>query len=153
MFGFTTQATIDRPASEVWSFLTDVDRYPEWMPVDNPRVLSGRPDEPGGRIGMLMNALGRKLDFEAEITEADRDRRIVWRVIRGVPFRGDYIATLEPAGPASTRVTYAGRFRLVGLWRLLQPLVALEMKKGESRELQRVKEMLEAPPARGVAPA
>ena len=82
-------------------------------------------------------------DVEFEVAEAERGRRIVWRALRGAPFRVDVELDLESTGPSSTRATYRSALQLRGLWRLLAPIVALEGRAGQARELQRLKELLE----------
>jgi len=143
MMTFQTQATIARPADEVWAFAADILRHPQWMAVTDARVLSGQGTQVGarGREGMKFGPF--HWDVEFEVAEAERGSRIVWRALRGAPFRVDVELDLESTGPSSTRATYRSALQLRGLWRLLAPIVALEGRAGQARELQRLKELLE----------
>lgn len=146
MMTFQTQATIARPAGEVWAFAADILRHPQWMAVTDARVLSGQGTQKGdrGREGMRFGPF--HWDIELEVAEAERGRRIVWRALRGAPFHLDVELDLESTGPSSTRATYRSALQLQGFWRLLTPIVALEGRAGAARELQRLKELLEAHP-------
>jgi hypothetical protein len=48
---------------------------------------------------------------------------------------------------SESRLSTSGEFRLHGLWRLLQPIVAREVSRGEAGELERLKAILESAPA------
>ena len=54
---------------------------------------------------------------------------------------------LEPLGPERTRAIWSGSLGLRGLWRVIEPLMAAEVKAGEAAELRRLKENLETTPA------
>lgn len=50
---------------------------------------------------------------------------------------------LHAKGSASTTVTAQGEIHLRGLWRLAEPLLAGEVRRGEAAELERLKRILE----------
>jgi uncharacterized protein YndB with AHSA1/START domain len=139
-----TEETIARSAEDVWAYAADIVRHPEWMGVADARVVRGQGGEVGarGRERLLLGPL--RWDVEFEVSEAVRGRRIVWRSTAGAPFQLEVALDLEPAGPTSTRATYGAAIQLRGLWRLLTPLVAMEAKAGPARELQRLKDNVEA---------
>jgi len=98
-----------------------------------------------------MGPLKWELDFV--VTEAVPGRRIAWRTTGGGPFTGDLTLDLEPSGMHSTRATYHGQIKLHGLWRLLSPIIAMEARESEARELRRLQALLEEPaPAAGEGP-
>jgi uncharacterized membrane protein len=144
MIRFSSEATIARPIEDVYAYLVDINRYGEWMPVDNVRMLSGRSDLVGSTLALNMpGPTGRRYEMEFEIAEAS-PRRVVWRVIRGAPIRGHYRVELEPIDGTHTRVVYAGELSLTGLWRLLTPILAREIQSGEAKELGRLWQNLES---------
>ena len=98
-----------------------------------------------GRFRMAKGPITGMLDME--LTELDPDRRIVFRVTHP---RLDWnaVSTLVPADDG-TRLTYAGELRLRGWRRLLEPLVAREVRQGEAGEAVRLKALLEAAPDSG----
>lgn len=151
MISFKTEQTIDRPAREVWSYAADITRHPEWMGVLDARLISGQPTEIGAR-GIERLKLGpRKVDVDLEVSESIPAQRIAWRMAGGSPFRGDVTLDLESLGPDRTRAVWSGSIGLTGWWRLIEPLMAAEVKTGEAAELRRLKERLEATPT--LAPA
>ena len=60
---------------------------------------------------------------------------------------------LEPIAPDRTRAVWSGSLGLTGLWRVLEPLMASEIRTGEAAELERLKRNLEAtdPPVDALA--
>ena len=81
------------------------------------------------------------------MTEAVPDRRIKWSGGRGAPFDLAVTLDLDPVAPNTTSATYTADLTLHGLWRLLSPIVASELKTGPERELRRLKDRVEARPA------
>jgi uncharacterized membrane protein len=146
MIKFETEQTIARSADDVWAYAADILRHPDWMGVTDARILHGQGSEVGarGRERLVLGPFG--WDAEFEVVEAVPGRRIVWRSVAG-PLDGDVALDLAPAGPNATRATYGAAMRMRGVWRLLTPLLAMEGKAGQARELQRLKENVEAEPA------
>jgi uncharacterized membrane protein len=147
MSGSRAEAVIERPAGDVWAYAADIVRHAEWMTVTDPRVVRGDGTQVGARGRERLRFGPFAWDVEFEVVEADPGRRIAWRSLRGAPFDLAVTLDLEEAGGASTRATYTADVRLRGLWRLLSPIVAMEVKAGPARELHRLKMMVEATPA------
>jgi hypothetical protein len=77
-----------------------------------------------------------------EIVELDPDRKVVFHVTHpALDWTSSSTAAAEGAG---TRFTYAGELRLKGWRRLLEPLMAGEVRRGEAGEAARLKTLLEA---------
>ena len=151
MIRFETRQTIARSAQDVWTYAADILRQPEWMAVTDARVLHGQGTQAGARGRERLRFGPFQWDVEFEVAEAKPGRRIVWRAVDGAPFELEAALDLEPVGPSSTRATYRAAIHLRGLWRLITPLVAMEARAGQARELQRLKEQVEVAPA--MAPA
>lgn len=148
-----TVQVIERSATEVWSYASDIVRHPDWMNVSSAALVKGTGAEVGAR-GRERIALGPfKWDVEFEVADAVPERRLVWRSVSGAPFDLEVSLDLEPVGPASTRATYGAAIEPRGLWRLLTPLMAAEGKAGPERELRRLKENLERTAASDAAQA
>jgi uncharacterized protein YndB with AHSA1/START domain len=147
MMKFETAQTIDRSADEVWTYAADILRHPDWMGVANASILHGQGSEVGARGRERLMFGPFRWDVEFEVTEAVPGRRLVWRTVAGSPMSGDIALDLAPVGPSSTRATYGAAVTLQGLWRLLTPLMAMEGKAGQARELKRLKENVEKAPA------
>jgi uncharacterized protein YndB with AHSA1/START domain len=143
MSRFECEATIARPAQDIWTYAADTLRHPDWMTVADARIVRGEGGQVGdrGRERLLFGPF--KLDAEFEVVEADRGRRIVWRSVDNPWFEGELSLDLEPVGPTAARATYRSVFQLRGGWRLLMPLVAMEGPAGVCRELHRLKANVE----------
>jgi hypothetical protein len=147
MITTTTEQTIERSATEVWSYAADIPRHVDWMNVADARLVRGTGSAVGSR-GRERLALGPfKWDVEFDVAEAVPGKRIVWRSVSGAPFKIQISLDLDPVGPATTRATYGADIELRGLWRLLSPVLAAEGKAGPERELRRLKENLERSPS------
>ena len=146
MSRFVTEQTIARPAQEIWLYAADIVRHPEWMTVTDARVVRGPGTQTGsrGRERMRFGPFG--WDVEFEVADAEPGRRIVWKAVSGAPFDLEVALDLDPLGPTSTKAKYAADIRLHGWWRLLAPMVAIEGRAGPARELQRLKDHVEASP-------
>jgi uncharacterized membrane protein len=146
MIPFRTEQTIERPADEVWAYAADITRHPEWMGVLEARLTSGRPTEIGARGIERMQLGPRRVDVGLEVSESIPARRIAWRMAGGSPFAGEVTLDLEALGPDRTRAVWSGSIGLTGWWRLIERLIAAEVKTGEATELRRLKERLESAP-------
>jgi uncharacterized membrane protein len=146
MSGSVAKLVIERSAQDVWAYAADILRHAEWMTVTDARLVQGDGTRVGarGRERVRFGPFG--WDGEFEVTEAEPGRRIVWTSVQGVPFDLTVTLDLEPTGPASTKARYGADIRLHGMWRLLAPMVAMEVKAGPARELQRLKAQVEAAP-------
>ena len=141
MISYSSTATIERPPRAVYDALLDMDRYPQWTEMVDVAV-----DDPGEpHIGMRSRfrlAKGPiKGPLEMELTELEPEHRVVFNVRHPV-LDWTAISTLRPAG-AGTELTYAGEIRLLGWRRLLEPVVAREVRRGEAEEALRLKALLE----------
>ena len=58
----------------------------------------------------VVEALGVRQEWDAEVTEVQPERRIAWRSITGPAHRGEVL--FEPLGPECTRVTVRVEYRL-----------------------------------------
>lgn len=141
MITFHAQQTIARPPDEVFAFAADFTQHPRWMAVTESEPLTSGVIEPGARARQVMKLGPARLGYEIEVSDATPGRRIAWRVGRGSLWAAVAL-DLEPEGD-STRVTYSGSMGLTGAWRLIEPIIAAEARRGEARELLRLKEILE----------
>jgi hypothetical protein len=142
MIKFETEQTIARSADDFWTYAADILRHPEWMGVTHARIVQGAGTEVGAHAVERMKLGPRSVDVHLEVSGSIPARRIAWRVAGGSPLTGD-VLDLEPIGPERTRAVWSGWVALTGLWRLLEPLMAAEVKAGEAAELRRLKENLE----------
>lgn len=146
MIKFETEQSIDRSADDVWTYAADIIRHPEWMGVANARIVRGTGTEVGSRAVERIKLGPRWVDVELEVSGSIPARRISWRVVSGGALSGDVTLDLEPVGPERTRAVWSGWLGLTGFWRLVEPLMAAEVKAGEAAELRHLKQNLEMAP-------
>jgi uncharacterized membrane protein len=146
------ELTVNRPAAEVFAYLTNVETLPEWQAsvVAARRVTDG-PLAPGARFVEARSLLGHKVESTIEVTEFDPDRRFSLRVVSGpVPFRVTH--TLDEIGGA-TRLRVEGEGEPHGAARLAGPFVARRARQEFERDFSRLKTLLESRPMAAAIPA
>ena len=143
MIRFQAEQTIARSADDVWEYAADILRHPEWMGVLDARVVQGGGTELGARATERIKLGPRTVNVGLEVSASMPGRRIGWRIAGGSPLEGDVAIDLEPLGPERCRATWSGSLRMKGIWRVLEPLMASEVKAGEAAELVRLKDNLE----------
>jgi uncharacterized protein YndB with AHSA1/START domain len=136
---------VDRPPEEVYAYLTDPSRFPEWQhDVLRVRVEDGRPPGLGARF-TTTRKIGRvEQTSTQEVTRLDPPRRWAARGVDG-PFRPSAEVTVEPLGDGTrSRVTVALDFEGHGIGRLL-PLDVIRRMAARTgpRSYQNLKERLE----------
>jgi len=147
MIRFQTEQTINRPALEIWSYAADITRHPEWMGILDARLVSGRPTDIGARAVERVRLGPRTFELGLEVSKSVPAQRIAWRMAGGSPLVGEVTLDLEPLGSERTRAVLSGAIGLSGWWRVVEPLIATEVRAGEAGELRRLKETLESAPA------
>jgi len=86
-----------------------------------------------------------------ELTALEPNRRVEYRLTHpGFDWRAE--VDVEPR-PGGSRLTNWGEYRLLGWRRVLEPIVAREIRNGEAAELPRLKALIEASPAGAPAAA
>lgn len=122
---------IEAPSRRVWELLADHEGMPTWLPVrEVVRRRPGRPDANG--VGARRVVRGAGLAIEERITAFEPERRLVYEVVEGAPFR-DHRGEmrLEPDGDATRvhwRVTL--RPRVPGSGWLLRRAVSRLLGRG-----------------------
>jgi carbon monoxide dehydrogenase subunit G len=140
---FEHSVDIDRPAADVFAFLTDPEKLHEWQTttVEVRREASG-PLSVGERFGEVHAALGRRLESTVEVVEHDAPHAFAIRIVDGaVPVDGRW--TLEPAN-GGTRLHFVGEGELRGPLRLAERLVARSFDRQFRGYHARLKRLVEA---------
>ncbi len=138
---------IDRPPDEVYAYVTDPSRFPEWQ-KDVLRVLveGDRPAAAGvGTKFTTIRRIGRvEQKTTQEVTEVSPPRSWAARGVDG-PFRPSAAITVEPLGDGTrSLVTIALDFEGHGIGKLLPLDVIRRMAaKGAPMSYQNLKERLE----------
>ena len=134
--------TIARPIDEVFAFVLDGEKCPQWRPgvLDIKRV-SG--DGVGTRYAQgVKGPMGRRIAADYEITALDPNRSIEFQTVTG-PARphGRYDFESVDGG---TRLTFALDAELTGLRKLLMDSMVRKTMESEVATLDNLKSVLEA---------
>ncbi|HEX6678616.1 MAG TPA: SRPBCC family protein [Actinomycetes bacterium] len=136
---------IDRPPDEVYAYVTDPSRFPEWQEdVLRVRVEGDRPAGVGTRF-TTTRRIGRvEQKTTQEVTDASPPKSWAVRGVDG-PFRPSAAIAIEPLGDGTrSLVTIALDFEGHGIGKLLPLDVIRRMAaKGAPRSYQNLKERLE----------
>ena len=135
---------IDRPRDEVFDFITNVDNLTKWQSG----VIQSKPMTQGPvRVGFQFAEVARvgpwKLDTVCTVTDLKANERYAFQVKSTGPLDCDAQFELQPSA-GGTRLTINGDGRLKGIWRLMQPMLARELRKETKTELATIKLLLEA---------
>ncbi|MEV6581746.1 SRPBCC family protein [Streptomyces sp. NPDC051582] len=131
---------ISRSPEDVFDYVTDPTRLPEWQDsAVSARPLDGAPVHVGSKAVITRRMGKREFPMTMEVKELDRPRS--WHVQGiGGPVRGDVHGTIEPLdGGKRSRLTLDLDFEGHGLGRVIAPLV---VKPHARKEMPRDEEML-----------
>nr|MBA2601148.1 SRPBCC family protein [Actinomycetota bacterium] len=143
MISFEFTEVVDRPVEEVFAYLTDAKKLPEWQSM----VSESRQDSPGPmgvgtRVTNVRNFLGRRIESEAEVTAYESPTRFDVRVVSGpVPFQISH--TLEPR-EATTAVKVEAQGEPGAFFKLAEPLVGRQAERQFKSDFATLKDLLES---------
>jgi uncharacterized protein YndB with AHSA1/START domain len=144
-----TETTVRRPPEEVFDYIAHGEHLPEYV-TDFASVEQASPEGPPSLGTTYRYKMGRgPAEGTFEWTEFERPRALAWH---GPPARAG-LGSMEPSGRWELSPEGGGtRVRLVmtpepgGLFKLLAPLMAGGMRKGNAKALQLLRERLEGQP-------
>lgn len=141
------QVSIARPAHDVFAYLADVERMPEWQSgVVRSKRLSEGPPRAGFQFEETVKVFLWTITVVCTVTEYKADEAMAFEARSTGPV--DYEGRFELREAAEgTSLTLRGKAQLKGVWRLLGPLFAGDLRKESRAELEALKRNLEARPA------
>ena len=139
-----TEIVIARPRADVAAFAANADNATTWY--QNIKSIEWRTPKPatvGTRIAFVARFLGRTIAYVYEVRESIPGERFVMSTADG-PFAMEttYAWRDEPGG--GTRMTLRNRGEPSGFSGLAAPLMAGAMRRANSKDLERLKSILEA---------
>jgi uncharacterized membrane protein len=136
---------IERPVSEVFAFVADGERAPEWR--SGVLDIHRRSGEGAGSTYTqgVKGPMGRRIEADFEVTVYEPLRRLEFQTVSG-PVRPHGRYDFEPSGEG-TRVTFALDADLGGLRGLLLGRAVQRTMQAEVGALERLKEVLESRPS------
>lgn len=142
MITYESDSLVTRPPDEVFDAVVDIARWGEWTDMRDIR-----PDGPAGAaIGSTGTFTLPGSPFRGplryEVTTFDPGRTVGYRITHPAL---EWLAEVgvEPVDGQS-RLFTRGSMRLKGLRRLLEPMIAREVRSAEAGELMRLKGVLES---------
>ena len=141
MIPYSSEVTIERPPGEVFPWLVEPSKQARWSDVPMRQLTEG-PLRQGSRMRLSFGRGPLRASLDLEIANLEPDARMAFTTVSngGIQWEGSYDITPADGG---TRVRQQGMLRFRGLWRVLEPMIGAEIKRGEIAELERLKKMVE----------
>jgi uncharacterized membrane protein len=139
-----TEVEIDRPPAAVAAYASDPDNATEWYEnIESVEWVSRPPMARGSRVTFVAHFLGRRLAYTYVVEEMLPGERFVMRTAEG-PFPMETTYTWEPTDAGATRMTLRNRGRPSGFARVTAPAMAAAMRRANTADLRRLRELLES---------
>jgi len=136
------EVQVARPREEVAAYMTDPANDPEWIGgLREARLLGDPPLGEGSQVARVASFMGRRVEYVNEVTRLEPGRVLDMRSVKA-PFPMEITYTFEEAGDATVvrnHVRGGG-----GLFSLGSPLFAPMVRRNVQRDLERMREVLEA---------
>ena len=144
MIEYKGEVTINVPPEKVYRAISDAQKWPMWNSMAEPKVLAGTGfDTVGSQVESVMGEGPMKQKMIFEVTAAEPNRRLAFKTVSKGSMQWDGEMTLEAQGPSSTRLVTVGQIRLSGAAKLMEGVLGGEIRKGEQKEIEVLKELLE----------
>ena len=139
-----TAIDIDVPRAVVASYASDPDNATNWYAnIKSVKWQTPRPMTLGSRFEFVAHFLGRRLAYTYEVKELVPDTRFVMATAQGAfPMETSY--EWEDAETGGTRMTLRNRGDPSGFSRVAAPMMARAMRKANTKDLERLKLVLES---------
>jgi carbon monoxide dehydrogenase subunit G len=144
---------VRQPRDRVFEFLTDLDNLAKWQTgVVQSKPLSQGPVRVGYQFEETAKVGPWKLHNVCTVTDLKANERFAFEAKSSGPLDYEGSFNLQPVA-GGTRLTLSGSARLKGLWRLLQPVLAGDLRKETRTEMETIRRLLEGEPSNSAQPA
>jgi uncharacterized membrane protein len=141
----STSIEIERPADDVFAFVSDFPNNSRWQRGQRScRWTSDPPLRVGSTYDQHARFLGRDMVNAFRVIELEPGRRIAFTSTSGT-FPLTIIRTVEAIGPRRSRFTEHVRGEPGGFFRIAEPLLRPLVRATIKRDFPRLKGLLEAP--------
>ena len=138
-----TSVDIDRPADEVFRFVSELPNNPRWQRgMRACRWTSDPPHGVGSTYEQEARFLGKDVRNSFRVTALDPGRRIIFESTGG-SFPLAVTRTVAPLGAGRCRFTEAVEGDARGYYRVADPVLQLLVRASIKRDLPRLKALLE----------
>jgi len=147
-----SRITVARRVTEVWAYICDVGRWPEWAPtVRECRVRGGAPLQPGARVEQRAKGiLGSSWARSQEVTAVEAPRSVAFAGPMGTS-AARWGMELEPAADEQTEATMWIEVDLGGPMRAIPSrILQSRIQRVSDREMVAIRAALESAPPGGV---
>jgi len=142
MAPITTSVEIARTPEEVFAYITDVSRHPEWQEgLVAATVQTDGPVGVGSRVAHRRKLGLGTMTATSEITAFDPPRLVAFRGLDG-PIRGEGAQRVEPAS-AGSRVSFELEMRGHGFGALMLPMARRQATRQIAESHENLKRILE----------
>ncbi len=140
----STEILIDRPVDVVADYAVDPTNAPEWyVNIESVDWQTEPPVTVGSRMNFVARFLGRRLSYTYEVVELDLPRRLVMRTAEG-PFPMETSYEWTDARDGRTTMTLRNRGVPSGFSSVAAPMMAVAMRRANTKDLARLKRLLES---------
>jgi ligand-binding SRPBCC domain-containing protein len=135
---------INKPLEEVFSYVSDVGNFPEWT-AHTLDVLKDTSDPPqqGDEFTLVIKSVGRRFETPYERTSYEPNRQYTDRALGGPIPNQQWIFTFQEVA-GGTHLTRAVEAEGSGFLKLLEPLQKRAVQRQLRKDLQTLKDQLEA---------
>jgi uncharacterized membrane protein len=140
----STDIELDLPREHVAAYVSDPDNATSWYEnIKSVEWQTPRPLTVGSRFEFVAHFLGRRLAYTYEVRELVPGRRYVMSTAQG-PFPMETSYEWEDTSTSGTRMTLRNRGQPSGFSRAAGPMMARAMRRANSKDLKRLKALLES---------
>jgi carbon monoxide dehydrogenase subunit G len=143
MIRFELSVDIDRPVHEVWEYLTDPERVPEWQSsAESSHQITDGPMGVGTHLRDERRFMGRRATSEVEVTEYEPERLFTLHGLSG-PVRFTVRHRLSENGDG-TRLDVEAEADPGGIGRFMRPMIERAAGHELRGDFDRLKQKLES---------
>ena len=139
-----SRITIASSVGEVWAYVCDVGRWPEWAPtVLECWVRGGGPLQPGSRVEQRAKDLWRTHSRSQEVTAVEAPRYVAFAGTMGMS-ASRWAMELEPVDDWQTDAKMWIEIDLAGIMRAAPGLLKGSLQRVSDREMTAIKAAVES---------
>jgi Polyketide cyclase / dehydrase and lipid transport len=144
-----SRITIAGSVGEVWAYVCDVGRWPEWAPtVLECWVRGGGPLQPGSRVEQRAKDLWRTHSRSQEVTAVEAPRYVAFAGTMGTS-ASRWAMELEPVDDWQTDAKMWIEIDLAGIMRMVPGLFKGSLQRVSDREMAAIKAAVESTARKG----